>query len=156
AANARNSAAWRTGGEIALSKPEFLEFARDWTAEAVRYAAEDFRVVAQRAEALMLSGDTAPAMELWERIWNSEREPRILAALILCEILESPTTHAPQNEREEAMASREFIGWYRKLLAVKAQQTIAQVNEQTGKLSRALPGAAKSLEATLAEMERCA
>ena len=31
AANARNAAAWRLGGEIALGKSEFLEFARDWT-----------------------------------------------------------------------------------------------------------------------------
>ncbi|HEY1716973.1 MAG TPA: glycosyltransferase [Verrucomicrobiae bacterium] len=154
AVNARNVVAWRTGGEIALSKPDFLEFARDWTGEAMRYAAEDFAVAAQRAEVLMLSGDTAAAMELWERIWNSEREPRILAALILCEAVESPTTHAPQDEQEEAAASRAFIGWYRKLLTAKAQQTIVRLNEQTDKLSRALPGAAKILESTMAEVDR--
>ncbi|HEX3857848.1 MAG TPA: glycosyltransferase [Verrucomicrobiae bacterium] len=154
AANARNIVAWRMGGEIALSHPEFLEFARDWTGEAMRYAAEDSVVTAQRAEALMLSGDTAAAMELWEQSWNSEREPRILAALILCESVESPTTHAPQDEQEEAAASRAFIGWYRKLLTAKAQQTIVRLNEQTDKLSRALPGAAKILEATMAEVDR--
>jgi tetratricopeptide (TPR) repeat protein len=154
AANAGNVVAWRTGGEIALSRPEFLEFARDWTGEARRYATEDFVVAAQRAEALMLSGDTATAMKLWEQVWNSEREPRILAALILCEAVESPTTHAPQDEQEEVAASRAFIGWYRKLLTAKAQQTIIRLNEQTDKLSRALPGAAKILEATMAEVDR--
>jgi glycosyltransferase involved in cell wall biosynthesis len=154
AANARNVVAWRTGGEIALSRPEFSEFARDWTSEAMRYAAEDSVVTAQRAEALMLSGDTAIAMELLEQVWNSKREPRILAALILCEAIESPTTHAPQDEQEEAAASRAFIGWYRKLLTMKAQQTVVRLNEQTDKLSRALPGAAKILEATMAEVDR--
>jgi FkbM family methyltransferase len=154
AANARNVVAWRTGGEIALSRPEFLEFARDWTGEAMRYAAEDSVVTAQRAEALMLSGDMAAAMELWEQVWNSEREPRILAAMILCEAVESPTTHAPQDEQEEVAISRAFIGWYRKLLTMKAQQTIVRLNEQTDKLSRALPGAAKILEATMAEVDR--
>jgi glycosyltransferase involved in cell wall biosynthesis/Tfp pilus assembly protein PilF len=154
AVNARNIVAWRTGGEIALSKPEFLEFARDWTGEAMRYAAEDITVTAQRAEALMLNGDTAAAMELWERIWNSDHEPRTLAALILCEAIESPTTHAPQDEQEEVAASRAFIGWYRKLLAAKARQTILRLNEQTDKLSRALPGAAKVIEATMAEVDR--
>ena len=154
AANARNVVAWRTGGEIALIRPEFLEFARDWTGEAMRYVAEDSIVTAQRAEALMLSGDTVAAMELWEQVWNSEREPRILAALILCEAIESPTTRTPQDEQEEAGVSRAFIGWYRKLLMAKAQQTIVRLNEQTDKLSRALPGAAKILEATMAEMDR--
>ena len=119
AANARNVIAWRTGGEIALSRPEFLEFARDWTGEAMRYAAEDSVVTAQRAEALMLSGDTTAAIEFWEQIWNNEHELQILAALILCEAIESPTTHAPQDEQEEAATSRAFIGWYRKLLTAK-------------------------------------
>lgn len=155
AANSRNVAAWRTGGEIALSRPEFLEFARDWTGEAVRYFTEDLIVLAQRAEALMLSEDTTAAAELWERTWNGEPKPATLAALILCEMVELPTTHAPQDAQEEAAASREFIVWYRKLLAVKAQKTIVRLNEQVEKLSRALPGAAKIIEATMAEMERC-
>jgi tetratricopeptide (TPR) repeat protein len=154
AANSRNVVAWRTGGEIALSRPEFLEFARDWTGEAIRYVAEN-SVVAQRAEALMLSGATAAAMELWEQVWDNEPQPQILAALILCEAIESPTTHAPQDEHEEAAASRAFIAWYRKLLVAKAQSTIVRLNEQTDKLLRALPGAAKILEATVAEVERC-
>jgi hypothetical protein len=38
---------------------------------------------------------------------------------------------------------------------VKAQPTIVRLNEQVEKLSRALPGAAKIIEATMAEMERC-
>jgi GT2 family glycosyltransferase/predicted Zn-dependent protease len=155
AANSRNVAAWRMGGDIALSRPEFLEFARDWTGEAIRYVAEDSAVLAQRAEALMLSEDLAAAMELWERVWTGAPKPAALAALILCEVAELPTTHAPQNAGEEAAASREFIAWYRKLLAVKAQPTIVRLNDQVEKLSRALPGAAKIIEATVAEMERC-
>ncbi|HEY5234454.1 MAG TPA: glycosyltransferase [Verrucomicrobiae bacterium] len=150
AANARNSAAWRTGGEIALSKPEFLEFARDWTAEAVRYAAEDFRVVAQRAEALMLGGDTAAAMEFWERVWNAEHQPRALAALILCQTVEMPTTAAPDDAMEPA-ASRAFIAWYQRLIAMRGQSVIGRINERTDKLSRALPTAAKMIEKALAE-----
>jgi hypothetical protein len=120
----------------------------------MRYAAEDFAINLQRAEALMLSGETLPASELWERIWNSEREPRILAALILCEAIDLPTMHAPQNGPEEAVASRAFIGWYRKLLTAKAERTIFRLNEQIDKLSRVLPGAARILEATMAEVSQ--
>ena len=154
AVNSRNLAAWRAGGEIALSRPEFLEFARDWTGEAVRYVADDLTVLAQRAEALMLSEDMTAA-ELWERVWNGAPKPAALAALILCEMLESPTTHEPQSERDEAEVSRAFIAWYRKLLTAKAQKTIVRLNEQIEKLSRALPGAARIIGATMAEVERC-
>ncbi len=153
AANARNFIAWRAGGEIALSKPEFLEFARDWTGEAVRYASEDFVVVAQRAEALMLGGDTAAALEFWERVWNAEHQPRALAALILCQTVETPTTHAPDDAMEPA-SSRAFIAWYQRLIAMRGQTVIVRINEQTDKLSRALPTAAKMIETALAETLR--
>ena len=36
-----NIAAWRLGGQIALSGPEFLEFARDWSAEATCHVPDD-------------------------------------------------------------------------------------------------------------------
>ena len=151
AANARNVAAWRTGGEIALSRAEFLEFARDWTGEAMRYVAEDLTVVAQRAEALMLSGDTVAAMELWERVWNADRKPQFLAALILCETIDAQTTHAPDDGADESATSRAFIEWYKKLIALRVKTVVSRVNEQTEKLSRALPTAARMIEAALAE-----
>ncbi len=149
----QNSAAWRLGGQIALSRPEFLEFARDWTGEAMRYAAEDLVVASHRAEALLLSGDTAGASELWERVWNSERRPGALAALILCEAIEAPTTHAPTEGTEEAIVSRAFVGWYQKLIKTHAP-TVGRLNEQVEKLARALPTAAKILEAALAEADQ--
>jgi glycosyltransferase involved in cell wall biosynthesis/tetratricopeptide (TPR) repeat protein len=151
AANARNAVAWRTGGEIALGRAEFLEFARDWTGEALRYVAEDLTVVAQRAEALMLSGDTLAAMELWEAVWNADRKPQFLAALILCETIEAQTTHAPDEGGDESATSRAFIEWYKKLIALRVKTVVSRVNEQTEKLSRALPTAARMIEAALAE-----
>jgi tetratricopeptide (TPR) repeat protein len=154
AKNAQHPGAWQLGGQIALSRPEFLEFARDWTGEAMRQVAKDPRIIAQRAEALMLSEDVVGALELWEQVWNQAPQPDVLAALILCETVESPTTHAPPDDPGEAAASRAFIEWYRKLLAVKAHKTIVRLNEQTDKLSRALPGAARMLEAAMSEASR--
>ena len=156
AANALHLGAWQLGGQIALSRPEFLEFARDWTAEAMRQVAADAVIIALRAEALMLSEDTAGALELWERVWNSMSQPAVLAALILCEAVESPTTHAPQEGQGETAASYAFIAWYQKLISVKAYKTIGRLNEQSDKLSRALPGAAKILAAALAEAKPAA
>jgi glycosyltransferase involved in cell wall biosynthesis/predicted Zn-dependent protease len=149
--NPQHLVAWRLGGQIALSRPEFLEFARDWTGEAMRHVPQDPAVMAQRAETLMLSEDVPAALEIWERVWNLAPMPAVLAALIFCEALESPTTHAPQDDQEEIATSRAFIGWYRKMLAVSAQPTILRLNGQMDKLVRALPGAAKILEAAFAE-----
>jgi tetratricopeptide (TPR) repeat protein len=51
-ANPRQVTAWQLGAEIALGRAEFLEFARDWTAEAVQALPENPILAAQRAEAL--------------------------------------------------------------------------------------------------------
>ena len=149
-----NAAVWRLGGAIALSKPEFLGFARDWTGEAVRYASADSFVRAQRAEALMLNGDTTAAIELWESLWNNERQPRTLAALILCQAIESPTTHAPEDGTDEAAVSRAFIAWYQRLITMRSKTVISRLNEQMDKLSRALPTAARRIGKALSEAQQ--
>ena len=152
--NARNIAAWRLGGQIALSQPEFLEFARDWTGEAMRHVPEDLTVTAQRAEALMLSEDLAGARPLWEKVWSKEPKPQALAALVLCETVEGSTTHKPEDNKEELAASRAFIEWYRKLLTMRGQKTATRLIEQTKVLNEALPSAAKMLEAAMAEADK--
>ena len=154
AENKLHLGAWQLGGQIALSRPEFLEFARDWTGEAMQHVPKDPMVMTHRAEALMLSEDVTGALELWDRVWNLAPQPDVLGALILCETVESLTTHAPSEGQGEMAVSRAFIEWYRKLMAVKAHQTIVRLNEQTDKLARALPGASRLLEAAMAEASR--
>jgi glycosyltransferase involved in cell wall biosynthesis/Tfp pilus assembly protein PilF len=149
--DARNIAAWRLGGQIALNQPEFLEFARDWTGEAARHMPADGHVMAQRAEALMLSEDAAGARNLWEKLWQNEREPQALAALILCEAVAGSITQRPEDTKDEIAASRAFIEWYRKLFAVRAQKTLTRLMEQMNALNGALPSAAKILGAAMAE-----
>jgi tetratricopeptide (TPR) repeat protein len=151
AANSRHLAAWQTGAEIALSRPDFLEFAGNWTAEAMRYVAEDFTVNRQRAETLMLSGDTESAMPKWERLWNSERQPMILAALILCETVESQAGHSPDHIVEEPATSRAFIKWYQRLIAMRAFPVVQKLNARLENLSQTLPTAAAMLQKALAE-----
>jgi tetratricopeptide (TPR) repeat protein len=149
--DAHNIAAWRLGGHIALSQPDFLEFARDWTGEAARHVPEDLAVTAQRAEALMLSGDMAGARNLWEKVWHSERKPQTLAALVLCEAVAGPITHRPDDTKDEIAASRAFIEWYQKLFAVRAQKTLTRLMEQMNALNGILPSAVKILAAAMAE-----
>ena len=151
AENKSHLGAWQLGGQIALSRPEFLEFARDWTGEAMQQVATDPLIIAQRAEALMLGEDLAVALGLWEQVWDRAPQPVVLAALILCETVEAPTTHAPQEGQGETDTSRAFIEWYRKLLTAKANRTISQLNEQMDKLTRAVPSAVRMLEAAMTE-----
>jgi len=55
------------GGQIALSRPEHLALARDWTDEAVKTFPENTRLLGQRAEALLLNHEVAQALPLWRR-----------------------------------------------------------------------------------------
>jgi len=150
--NPQHAAAWRLGGEIALGRPELVEFARDWTREAARALPEDAVLNRQKAEALLLNGDTALALDVWQSLCIEDRSAKSLAALILCQTVESPTTHAP-DESEEQAVSLAFIAWYQRLIAVRGQALTARLNEQLDKLSRALPTAAGMLEAALTETE---
>ncbi len=150
----RNIMAWRLGGQIALSSPEFLEFARDWTGEAMKHVPDDAIVSAQRAEALTLSEDTAGARMLWEKLWTSTRKPQMLAALILCEAAEGVTTHKPENNQDELAASRAFIEWYQILFKASAQKTLTLIMERMEAINGALPSAAKILGAAMAEANK--
>jgi hypothetical protein len=147
-------AAWRLGGQIALSTTEFLEFARDWTAEATCHVPDDLMVKAQRAEALMLSEDLAGARLLWEKCWNTGRTPHALAALVLCEAVEGTVAHKPEDNKDEIAASRAFIEWYQKLFAAHAEKSLTRVNEQMNAVSEVLPTAAKMLAAAMAEAKK--
>jgi glycosyltransferase involved in cell wall biosynthesis/predicted Zn-dependent protease len=63
-ANPRQVTAWQLGAEIALGRAEFLEFARDWTAEAVQALPENPILAAQRAEALSKNAAPTPPLEI--------------------------------------------------------------------------------------------
>jgi len=154
AENSQNAAAWRFGGQIALSQPEFLEFACDWTSEGAGALPNDLVLVAQRAEALMLSQNTSAACELWKRVSDIDRQPRIIAALVLCELIAGNVTVSLQGDTEAAACSRSFIEWYRKLVGFRAQETIVQLNGKVGDLRSVLPDAARIIESVMSEAGR--
>ena len=100
----------------------------------------------------MLNGDTARRAGIVGKTLGQRTDrPRTLAALILCEAVEKPTTHAPDEGADESLTSREFINWYQRLIKLQSRPLIERVNEQLEKLGRALPTAAKMIESALAE-----
>ncbi|HTI99453.1 MAG TPA: glycosyltransferase, partial [Dongiaceae bacterium] len=149
AADTTHVAAWRLGGQIALSRPEFLEFACDWTGEAFRHLPEDLVLAAQRAELLLLSQDSAAA-DLWQRLSDHDGAPVAVAALILCQVTAGEATNAPESAAEPTV-SKAFVQWCQKLAEFKAQETITALAENLETLRAALPTAAGLLQAALTE-----
>jgi tetratricopeptide (TPR) repeat protein len=146
-------AMWRLGGTIALSQPQFLEFALEWTGEAVKNLPDSLEVAAQHGEALLLSQRPEAALPCWERVWQNQSQPQALAALVLCELAQGQPQHSPRNAAESAAASKAFIEWYRKCLQANAKDLIVRVNSRLAALRPVLPEAANLLEQALAESE---
>ncbi|MEW6304181.1 MAG: glycosyltransferase family 29 protein [Verrucomicrobiota bacterium] len=140
-------AAWLFGGQIALSRPDYYEFAADWTAEAVRHHPANAALARQRAEALLLNQDAPAALDWWRR-------PQVVAkahdraALLWCELgAGQPLT--PLAPGQETVVSRELLNWYRRLVEANAARLVEQIHGRLPDLGRVAPSAAGALEEVL-------
>ncbi len=141
--NPGDAGVWLLGGQIALSRPECLEFARNWTGEAVKNFPQNPGILGQRAEALLLSQEIEQALPLWRHAASS---PRQGAALLLCELLAGEGRH-PFAPAEEPALSREAIYWYRQWIRVGAHSVLHQLHESMEKIRLVLPGFVRTWEA---------
>lgn len=141
-------AIWVAGGQIALSRLDFVEFACDWTGEALKYCPGVPELVAQRVQALLLHQDLAQAAELLRNL-PPPVPAKLEAALVLCDLVQggpcSPV-RAP-----EPLLSREFVQWYRILLDYRAEAVLGLIHSRLGRLAEVLPTASHLLEQALAE-----
>jgi predicted Zn-dependent protease len=153
-ADPKNIKAWRLGAEIALNHQEFLEVACDWTAEAIKQFPKDSPVIAHRAEALMLKLQPAEALIFWETAVERDPQPRLKAALLLCELIEDRILSHPEfYESEVGPIGRAFVDWYQRCLQMKAQEIVSRVNERLETLRTALPATAGLIEAAVSEAQ---
>jgi len=150
-ANPRQFAAWRQGGEIALSRPDLVAFAREWTTAAFKALPENPVIAALHAEALMLNDQPAEAAGLWANLWNSEHDPRTLAALILCQCAADRSLPVISAGPDEVATSDAFVVWYQKLIAARAKPILEKINGRLEPLSHSLPLAARRLQDALSE-----
>jgi GT2 family glycosyltransferase/glycosyltransferase involved in cell wall biosynthesis/Tfp pilus assembly protein PilF len=154
AQNASCVAAWRLGGQIALSRADFLEFACDWTAEAIKLLPENKEILSQCAEALLLSRQTAQARGLWQTLWDQDHQHRSQAALLICDIIEdTPGKESTAPEPEFGPTSHAFIEWYRRCLAMRSQAVVSCLNQRIEVLRSVLPAAAAMLESAITEAD---
>ncbi|HTD64964.1 MAG TPA: glycosyltransferase [Candidatus Limnocylindria bacterium] len=143
--------AWHLGGHVALSKPEFLEFACDWTSEAMKSHGDQPAIIEQRATALLLSGKPNEALLLWKKL-DDRRNHSYRAAIIICETLLDQRTEAGISD-VAGPVNQEFVFWYRRLLGADASQMIEVLNQRMDSLRRVVPEAVRLLEAALAETD---
>lgn len=148
---------WFQGGQVALSQPEYLEVALDWTAEALRHISLETdeplapRLLQQRAEALTLAGQCDSALPFWQRL-QPHAQPACLAALVLCETSVDSNRYLPPAQLEPAV-SREFIAWYQRLSRFQAHGTMQELIAHSSNLNSVLPLAGRLLSAAIAETE---
>jgi tetratricopeptide (TPR) repeat protein len=140
---------WQYGGQVALSQPDFLEFACDWTGEAVKIFPAHAGIAEQRAQALLLSGRINEALPLWRQL-AAGPNPSHRAALLVCEARLNLPIQPPAPELA-ARVNQEFVSWYRRLLAANAKKVVNVLNHRMDLLRPVVPGAVKMLEAAMAE-----
>ncbi len=146
--NPQDSQVWQFGGQVALSRPDFLEFAHNWTVEALKQFPDDPVILLQHAEVLLLAQNTERALPLWTRA-HSPKSPRHLAALVLCELAAGNASARQFSTAEEAVISREFLKWYRQLISYGAANLVLRLNENLAELRGTLPSAAATLDGAL-------
>jgi GT2 family glycosyltransferase/glycosyltransferase involved in cell wall biosynthesis/Tfp pilus assembly protein PilF len=135
---------WQFGAQVALSRSDFVEFARDWTGEAFKHCSQDPTVILQRAEALMLTQEVEQALPLWIKS-HSPKSARHLAALVLCECL-ADVCGRRFPPADEQLVSQEFQKWYRQLIKCGANSLVYQLNESMEKIRLVLPTFATAWE----------
>jgi len=132
-----------------LKKPEFAEFALDWTGEAVKYHGQNPGLVEQRAETLLLAGQVEAACPFWQQV-RSVSSPSVAIGLLICEIALGRTpTALPSAVREKADV--EFLKVYRRLLQWNVSSVVNALNSQVDLLREFVPNTASMLEAAVAE-----
>lgn len=139
---------WQFGGQVALSRPDYLEFAGDWTGEALKQHPDQATIISQRATALMFNGDAEGAYALWQRV---ELTPSVQAAMVLCAVL-AGRSGAPINQAQAAVVNQEFINWYRKLLEFNAESLVSTLHQRMEAVRRMVPAAAKLIESAMNEV----
>lgn len=150
--NPGHAEAWKLGGAMALSQPQLLEVARDWTEEAVRQLPLEAALRPLRAEALLLSQDLAGARAEWERLCQQDRNAKHLGALILIALAGDTPLPAPPSPSETMAVSQAFMGWYRKCLKFGAGDLLQRLHARANQLRPVLPEIARVLEAISAEV----
>ena len=141
---------WRLGGEIALGNPSLLEFAIDWTGEAIKAHATQTLLAGQHGEALLLSGNPGAAIPFL-RASATAGDAYHGGALCLAELATDRRPTPVPAELEQAVSAH-FLRWFQRLTATPGSTILHQVIDQIRQLEKVLPTAAGTLRTALTEV----
>jgi glycosyltransferase involved in cell wall biosynthesis len=145
----RQARVWEVGGKIALRQRPTLEFALDWTGEAVKHFPDLPILRRLRAEALMLHGSASEALPLWGGT-PSGQDPEADCGLLVCQLFAGHPVTGPSPDRERAL-SQELIRRYRHAVELGLDDWVRTLHERLDRLGTALPTAARLIRQVVAE-----
>jgi tetratricopeptide (TPR) repeat protein len=143
---------WQLGAQIALSRPDFAEFGRDWTGEAIKHCPQDTGIILQRAEVLLFNQEVEQSLPLWLKA-HSPTSPRHLAALVLCECVTGACNRS-FSQADEPLVSGEFQKWYQQLIKRNANSLVYQLNESMETIARVLPTFAAAWQRAMGAIQK--
>jgi hypothetical protein len=138
------------GGRIATSQADLLEFANDWTREAVKNLPSSMEILKQRAEVLLLMQEPDEANRLLRTITMPDAQTKTIA--IACCLIADQALPSVKPTEEKSI-SHAFIELYRRLINANAGGMVFQINERLELLVPILPHAAQPLLAAVREAD---
>ena len=147
--NPKQAKVWEAGGALSLRQRDTLEFALDWSREALKHLPEHPTLQRQRAETLLLNGHVHEALPLWSEVSQSN-EAANSSGLILCRLFAGESQSALPPEREVAV-SQDLIRRYRQSVEMGLDGWVNALHQRVGTLRQTLPSAARLIDQVVAE-----
>lgn len=138
---ADDAASWELGSRIALARPEFIEFALDWTGEAVRALPEHPGLVGHRVDCLMLSGRAGEVPALVSRM-KGPLAPSLQGQVVLCALVSgAPDLNPGASDAVAGGAEQAFLAGYRRLIEFGRREAVSAVHSRLDRVRARFPGA---------------
>ena len=147
--NPKQAKVWEAGGSLSLRQRDTLEFALDWSREALKHLPNHPTLQRQRAETLLLNGHVHEALPLWSEVSQSN-EAANSSGLILCRLFAGESQSALPPEREVAV-SQDLIRRYRQSVEMGLDGWVNALHQRVGTLRQTLPSAARLIDQVVAE-----
>ena len=147
--NPKQAKVWEAGGTLSLRQRDTLEFALDWSSEALKHLPEHPNLQRQRAETLLLNGHVHEALPLWSEVSRSN-DAASSSGLILCRLFAGESLSPLAPDREVAV-SQEVIRRYRQSVELGLDGWVHALHQRVGTLRQTLPSAARLIDQVVAE-----
>ncbi len=147
--NPKQAKVWEAGGALSLRQRDTLDFALDWSREALKHLPEHPTLQRQRAETLLLNGHVHEALPLWSEVSQSN-DAASSSGLILCRLFAGESQSALPPDREVAV-SQDLIRRYRQSVEMGLDGWVNALHQRVGTLRQTLPSAARLIDQVVAE-----